>query len=196
MGDKVVFRGAWVRYVDLRYSEGGTYLRIYVTAEFTGPVMEAMKWEDPGRSVDGADLAGELVGTHMVLQPNEKKQREHEIKLDVNKIYDFKLAVVTEKESTRRELRFIIRTPAPDAETVLGQYIRRVGNGQGALTISYSKQEELPMGEKTKPSTGLETEPDTGCVSCNNSIALDPNGKRHVNGVKCTRTKEASAAVQ
>lgn len=66
-----------------------------------------------------------------------------------------------------------------------GEFTCWVGSTQGEL-FPVETKEDGPAGGKrvdmSGPSTGEE---DTGCVSCNNSIAMGENGK-HVNGVKCT----------
>jgi hypothetical protein len=86
-------------------------------------------------------------------------------------------------ESKRRELRFVVRTPSPGAETLIGDYIRSIRDNESALKISYSKQETLLAGQPE-----ANTEQTTGCVSCANDIAFeDDKKKKHVNGIKCSR---------
>ncbi len=183
MPDHVTFRGATIRYTDFRRKEGGSYVRIHVTSEFTQPVMEAMGWEDPGRSLGEGKLLGELAGTHMVMTPNEKKLRQHEISLDVNRVNAFKLVSVTKDEVTKRELRFVITSPIDGAVALVEQYVRHVSTFEGALKVSYSKQETMDLGDDAKASAQ-----GVGCTSCENEIDFtDDKQKKHVNGLKCTR---------
>ena len=63
-----------------------------------------------------------------------------------------------------------------------------------SLKIAYVKQEELPLSEKTGPSTGserqqkidgaLDSDLDTGCTSCNAGLPV-VDGK-HESGEQCT----------
>jgi hypothetical protein len=186
MGDKVVFRGSTIRYYDGRRSEGGSFIRIHLTSEFTAPVMEAMEWEDPGASCESASLEGDLVGTRIEFHPNDSKLKKHAFALDVNDVSDFKLVRVTEKEVTRRELRFIVVSPSPDAAALVDAYVRAMGDKEAALTVMYSVQETLPLASD-KPDTG-DPKPANGCTSCENEIDfVDEKKKKHINGVKCTR---------
>lgn len=190
MPDHVTFRGAKIRYYDGRHNEGGSFVRLHITAEFTQPVLEAMGWTDPGPSGYDVKLTGELVGTHLVLTPNDKKLREREISLDINEVSAFKLVTIEKDEVKRRELRFVIRTPSPEAVTLVDGYVRSVRDNEAALKISYSKQETLLTDQ---PEANPEST--TGCVSCANDIGFeDGSKKKHVNGIKCSR-KPVQAAI-
>lgn len=183
MPDHVTFRGAKIRYYDGRHQEGGSFIRIHITTEFTQPVLEAMGWTDPGPSGSEVNLIGEMVGTHLVLTPNEKNLRDQEISLDINEVSAFKLVTIEKNESKRRELRFVVRSPSPEAAALVDGYVRKVGDFEAALKVSYSKQETLLA-------KAPEANPDatTGCVSCANDIAFeDDKKKKHVNGIKCSR---------
>ena len=154
MPDKVTFRGARIRYFDGRTKEGNSYCRIHMSAEFTKPVMDAMDWEDPGHSVQKADLEGELIGTQFTLTPNDKKLREFGIALDINLANAFKIVTITDDEVSHRELRFVVRSPSADAVALVDNYLRKVGDAEAALIMSYTVQEELALTAATGPSTG------------------------------------------
>jgi hypothetical protein len=156
MAESITFRGCWVRYFDGRQEEGGAFVRIHMTAEFTEPVMVEMDWEDPGHSVSSANLEGSLLATHLILTPGDKQLKANELQFDISSIEDFKVATVQKDEMKRRELRFVVRSSAPGVAAQVDEYIRRIGEHQGAMKVSYVKQETLPLADK-KPAKGEST---------------------------------------
>jgi hypothetical protein len=183
MADKITFRGARIRYFDGRQEEGGAFVRIHMTSEFSTPVMDAMDWTDPGTSVTDAKLEGELHATNFVLTPGDKQLAGHEIQFDIRSVEDFKVVTVQEKESSsRRELRFVVRSSAEDVAAKVDQYLRRIGDHQGLLAVSYTKQEQL-FDDK---SAAKDPKPEkTGCRSCDARIPLNEGTAVHVNGEVC-----------
>lgn len=147
MAESIIFRGAWIRYFDGRQEEGGAFVRIHMTAEFTKPVMDEMGWEDPGGSITDGKLEGELHATHFVLTPTDL--RAEAIKFDIRSVEDFKVVTIEKDEVRRRELRFVVRSSASDAAALVDGYIRKIGDHQGALKVSYTKQETFPLEPKT-----------------------------------------------
>jgi hypothetical protein len=193
MADKITFRGSHIRYFDGRQEEGGAFVRIHMTSEFSTPVMQAMDWTDPGTSVTDAKLEGELHATNFVLTPGDKQLAAHEIQFDIRSVEDFKVVTVHEKESSsRRELRYVVRSSAPDVAAKVDQYIRRVGDHQGALVVSYTKQEEL-FNDKTASKAPRPEK--SGCKSCDAKIPLVENilPLEHVNGEFCKRVPMETA---
>lgn len=203
MPESITFRGAHIRYYDGRHEEAGAFVRLHVTAEFTVQVMDAMGWEDPGDSVSSANLEGALNSTHMILTPGDKQLKQYELQIDIKDVTQFKVVAIEENEVKRRELRFVIRTLEDCGAGKIEQYVRAIGDHQGALKVSYVKQEDLPL-EETKQQT-LDTkspvvdaefvddpDEDTGCVSCNNDLPFsDEKRTKHSNGVKCTRNADS-----
>jgi hypothetical protein len=102
MSESIIFRGTHIRHFDGRQEEGGAFVRIHLTSEFSTNVMAEMDWTDPGVSVTEAKLDGELHGTHLILTPGDKQLAMNEIQFDVRSAEDFKVVTVTEKESKRR----------------------------------------------------------------------------------------------
>ncbi len=187
MAESIIFRGAWIRYFDGRHDEGGAFIRIHMTSEFTQPVINNMGWDDPGHSVSSANLEGEILATHLILTPGDDKLGGHQIQFDIKSIEDFKVVTVEKDEVRRRELRFVVGSSSPDVAALVDNYIRRIGEHQGALKVSYTKQEELPLEEKTAAARAGRLERDTGCTSCNNGLAFaDDTRTKHLNGVPCT----------
>jgi hypothetical protein len=183
MSESIIFRGTHIRYFDGRQEEGGAFVRIHLTSEFSTNVMAEMDWTDPGVSVTEAKLDGELHGTHLILTPGDKQLAMNEIQFDVRSAEDFKVVTVAEKESKRRELRFVVRTSAPGVAALVDNYIRRVGDHQGALKVSYVKQEQLPLHEVKTEKPKKEK---SGCRQCDAGIPFqDRDDSKHVNGEAC-----------
>jgi hypothetical protein len=152
MSDQIIFRGAFVRYADIRQGkEGGeVFTRIHMSSEFSDVVRENMEWQDPGDSVTSAKLTGELLAQNFILTPNDKKLENQELQIAISDVSDFNVVALKDDEGevSGRQLRFIVRSPGDGVEALVGQYIRRVGRHEGQLKISYepqAKQEPLPL---------------------------------------------------
>lgn len=186
MSESIIFRGTHIRYFDGRQEEGGAFVRIHLTSEFSEPVMEAMEWEEPGSSVTDAKLDGELLGTHLILTPGDKLLSGSEIQFGIRSAEDFKVVSVTEGDSKRRELRFIVRSSADGVAALVDQYIRVVGTHQGALKVSYVKQEQLPLQESKPDAPKPAAKAKSGCKNCDAGIPKkDNDDAEHVNGELC-----------
>ena len=182
----IVFRGSFIRYADLRQKEeAGCFARIHFTSEMSKPVLEAMEWEPIPDCFESTKLTGELTARSLILTPNQKELRQHEIQMECSDISDFQLFRIQgeDGESTRTELRFIARVLEPGAIARIENYMRLVGTSMksaGALKITYTDQQNLPLDKE-----------DDGCVDCNNKVPLDPtDASLHVSGQPCKRHKE------
>jgi hypothetical protein len=151
MAQKIIFRGAFIRYADIRRAkEGGeVFTRIHMSCDFSDVVREQMEWDDPGDSVKMAKLTGELCAREFLLTPGDKALKQHELEIAINDASDFQVVMLKDEdgEPSGRQLRFIVRSPGDGVEALVGQYIRRVGIHEGQLKISYepqAKQEVLP----------------------------------------------------
>lgn len=193
MSEKVVFRGAFIRYLDVRMGkEGGeVFSRIHLSSEFTDTIREKMDWDDPGECVSSAKLNGALLAQSFELVPGDKNLKNQALDIVISDVSDFQVVALKDDEGevSGRQLRFIARSPGDGVAALIEQYIRRVGKHQGELKISYepqAKQTDLPLGK--------DTEKDTGCVACNNDVPLiDGDPTKHASGVKCTRKREEGA---
>ncbi len=127
MPEKIIFRGASLRSVDVRQSQNGeaVFARFHMSAEFTDVVRKQLDWSDLPESYGGAKLKGELNATHMELIPNGKE-------------------LANFGKPDKRELRFVVRTAHANAEHLAGRYIRKLGKAVGQLKISYSEQQVIP----------------------------------------------------
>jgi len=85
---KLIFRGASIRFVDLRYDDKSksTYTKLNFTAQFSEPVREAMEWGEPPEGLATGNLDGEMNATHFILTPNGSELKQHEMQLDAKTI--------------------------------------------------------------------------------------------------------------
>jgi hypothetical protein len=191
---KLILRGCRVRYFDGRDSKAGFFTRIYMTADFSDVAREQMGWGEPGEGFNSAKLDGELNTTHIVLTPNPRDLRQHELQLDVTKVDAFEFVRVTnaENETVSAELRFVCHSPVDGASALVENYMRRVGTSDksiGQLRINYEVQEVLPIEESGQPALeGAEVEQpeDTGCIECANKVPLEKGDpSMHASGQPC-----------
>ena len=143
---KLIFRGAYLRFVDLRYDDKSktTYTKLNFTSAFSEPVREAMEWGGPPAGFASAKLDGEMTATHLILTPNGAL-KQHEMQLDAQSIGGFELHRVKEGEGTANELRFQIVTSVDGASALAEQYIRAMGKGEAQLRVNYEQQTEMPL---------------------------------------------------
>ncbi len=179
---KLILRGAFIRYVDLRQDdEAGLFRRIHFTADLSDTVCEAMEWGEPSEGLTQGKLLGELTATHLILTPNSKQLRQHELQLDVKDVSDFQFFRVKEEdgETTRTELRFVARSLQKGAGALLENYMELIGKGQGQLRVAYEKQEKLPL-------DGEAAVEKPNCVLCANGVPLmDGDESMHENSRPC-----------
>jgi hypothetical protein len=196
--EKLIFRGAEIRYSDTRKDEGGVFVRIHMTADFTEVVREAMGW-NVGTFSKGKLVPNDLCATHISLIPDEKSFRNHAIDLEITNMSDFEYFEVKDEDgNVSHEVRFIVRTPVEGAETKVANYMRFAG-ASAQLRVNYQVQDPLPLEQgtakapagKATPAEAEEEELDTGCIQCNNLIPFaDGDPKAHASGVACTARKD------
>lgn len=138
----IIFRGARIRYIDLRRKdEGAPFTRLHLAADFSAPVQEAMEWHI-GDGMSSAKLKGVLTASHMILTPNDKRLKDYEVQLECSEVEDFQLVELKDDEgdTAGRELRFIARSVQPGACGVLEEFWSRLGHGDMQLRVSYIPQ--------------------------------------------------------
>jgi len=208
LSDNIHFRGASIRYIDVRQGkEGGdVYCRIHMSAAWSDQVRDKMEWDAIPDSITECKLTGSLLATNFILTPGDKQLKQYELNFDISSVEDFQVKCEKDDEGEikGRRLDFIVRTPK-EVEGFLGNYIRRVGRHEGMLKIRYQVQEQLDLNEtksadpETKPA-GSETEQaeeqDTGCILCNNGVPFEdaPTNLMHSNGSACTRGADGGSA--
>ena len=161
---KLIFRGAYIRFVDLRYDDKSKqkYVKLNFTAAFSEPVREALEWGEPPVGFDSAKLDGDLTASHFVLTPDGKELRQHELQLDSTGISNFEFArVKVGEDSFEQQLRFQIVTSAVGAAGRVEAYIEAIGKSTAQLRVNYAQQSEMPLEDKQEPLISPEQARDT-----------------------------------
>ena len=161
---KLIFRGAYIRFVDLRYDDKSKqkYVKLNFTAAFSEPVREALEWGEPPVGFDSAKLDGDLTASHFVLTPDGKELRQHELQLDSTGISNFEFArVKVGEDSFENQLRFQIVTSAVGAAGRVEAYIEAIGKSTAQLRVNYEQQAEMPLEDKQDPLISPEQAADT-----------------------------------
>jgi hypothetical protein len=155
MAESILFRGCFIRYCDIRQGKEGGDLtcKIHLSADFSTPVREHMEWEEVGDSISSAKLNGALLANHMILTPGNRQIQNHELQIDITEVSNFEVSTVKddEGEPCGRKLNFQVKTSKDGAGAIVEQYMSRVGRHEGALKVSYVKQEVLPLGSLKTP---------------------------------------------
>ena len=163
---KLIFRGAFIRFCDIRYDEKAktVYTKINLTATFSDPVRETMGWGIPPEGFSTADLDGEFIANHFILTPASKQMKDQEIQIDAKELGSFKFVRVKDEDShsSSQELRFQITTTAPDAPHHIANYLAVVGKSEGQLRVNYEEQAELDMEEPEGTVVEAEAKEDDG----------------------------------
>ena len=158
----IIFRGAIIRYADLRFeTEGGIFARLHLQADLSGPVCEEMGWGEIPDGVTSAKLTGKLTGRNMILTPADKALRLQEIQMECSDVGDF--AIVPTKsddgEVDGYRLNFIARSQEPAAIAKVEQYRRVVGASPAALKVTYEQQTALDFSDASNDGEKEEAEP-------------------------------------
>lgn len=151
----LTFRGAILRHFDVRRDEAGTFCRAHISADFSKPILEAMEWAEPMNGIKSANLDGKLTLQNFVFVPNGKELAQYQVDIEAAEAYDFqfhRIQAEANSESMKTELRFQIRTAATEAEHWLGQWLRNIGAGKGALKLNFSVQEAMKFDEQSPAS--------------------------------------------
>lgn len=139
---KLIFRGVSLRYVDMRIKDGIILSRLHLTAEMTEPVAEEMGWQ-VALETDGWDsmkLSGELRLSEILMQVLGLKQ---ELNIKADEAREFTVVCITENESTKKELRFLVVTT--DHPSLVYEYWKAIGEGQAVLKASLATDEQRPL---------------------------------------------------
>lgn len=222
MAETISFRGAVLRRFECPPAgETTPFVRSHWTVDFAEPSNEAMGWKDPGDcGVTGADLVGDIAAANVVVTPHDPQLQKYELQFDCHEASDFKLHTVKDPDSSRREVRFIIRSNQQGVAALLENYRWIVGDKEASLRLSYIKQETLDLGDAPPLSQenpiaeqlanlaraehgpiaddelvaefGTEDGP---CPSCCNRIPYEDAAKTtHVTGQKCLRVDSGTLA--
>lgn len=159
----ITFRGARIRYIDLRRDEeAGVFARVHLTADYSTPVMAEMGWAPVDETITSCKLIGRLAALNMVLTPADAKLSRSEVQVECSEVSDFQLAPLKndDGEVHGHELRFIARTIEAGAVALLENYLRVIGASPAALAVSYSEQSVLELEDDGAKQRTLEEMPD------------------------------------
>jgi hypothetical protein len=147
MADKAIFTGAVIQKV-IRTPKEGT---AEMTCSLTQSLCETMNWpEMPDRWTDGSP-EGVLAATTATLRPNDDKFSKHAFDLDISKVSEFVAVRIEPKGKNAKakakllRLKFKIHFAARDGAKKLVDYMLTIGDAPSKLSVSYTKQEVLPM---------------------------------------------------
>lgn len=121
------------------------FARIHFSANYSDTVRKAFTWEELPACMQQAKLTGELIGKNMILTPNDKEFKKHELHLSCKDVSDFSVfrVKVPNSDSEKTELRFIARTTEPDAGALAESYLRHIGRAGAQLRIEHEQQGSL-----------------------------------------------------
>jgi hypothetical protein len=165
---KIIFRGAVIRYIDIRYDVKGNvvYRRIHMSADSTKEARRMLGMEE-GQDLPDSFSSGKIEGafpaSHMLLEPNPKELRQHETQMAISDIGDFKLVRSGNEEKRKERLDFVMVTAEKAAGAHLENFLDICGHCDSRLTVVYAKQEVLQMDAPESDENALK-DPDTGEV--------------------------------
>lgn len=140
----VLFRGAGLRFVDIRKpKEGGPFVRLHLVSDFTEGIIDAMEWEEIPDCVSSAKLPGELPAQSLVLTPVDIALQQYELQLECSDVSDFQLHRIQDREHEDvmvTELRFVARSNQRGAAALLENWLATMGFGRGTLKVQYAEQ--------------------------------------------------------
>jgi hypothetical protein len=191
--NKLILRGATIRFVDIRKGATGILVKLNMTADFTDVVRNEMGWGEAAEGFNSGDLEGELAASHAILTPNDRTLRQsNELQFDVLKADRFQYfrTVDHSNSTTSEELRFCLHSAMEGVGALAENYLRAVGDKVAQLRISYTPepvQQTLPTGEEQPTLAGaIAEQPETDCVDCANGIGfMDGDPSTHASGQPC-----------
>jgi hypothetical protein len=142
-------RGAYIRYLDVRPKEGMVLSRLHMTADFSDTVCGEMGWghELKDQIKDSAGLEGLIGAGQMVLTPNSRDLKTHEMQFAFHEVRDFKLHIVTgeDGETSGAEVRFVLVSAAPQAAELTAAWFANIGTGEPVanLRLRYAEQAKI-----------------------------------------------------
>lgn len=118
------------------------------SSSLTQAVMKAMGWSDIPEWLTGAQPEGDMNATLLELVPKEPELKKHAMDLDISRIHKFEIVRLElegkQGKGHRVELRFQAAFNDPAGASKLERFMATIGEGKCSVTVSYTKQEELP----------------------------------------------------
>jgi hypothetical protein len=161
MPSKITFSSAILRSFS-RKPTGGT---ANFSASVTNEVREALGWTEIPDCLTGATPEGDLAATSVDLVPTDKELTMHRVGLDVSRVHKFEITRLElegkKGKGYRLELRFQVDFTDTKGAQKLERYMLTLGEGKGKLTVSYTKQETLPLAPGQQADLGGDDAADT-----------------------------------
>lgn len=150
---KMIFRGAIIRFFDWRRNDnGGQFVRIHFSADFTDPIRESMEWGEVQEGAKRTSLEGTVTATNLILTPNGRELKTSEIQLTAQEIRDFVFVRGKANEKTGKSrpdrMDFIVTCAQNGAAAIIEEYGNVIGKGAAQLRVGYEEQSELEMEEE------------------------------------------------
>ena len=153
---------------------------------------KSMDWGDLQEFEDSAGLKGDLAASIITLTPKDEALKRQAVDIEVSRVFKFTATRQEIEGKKDKGTRWMVQCYAVLRDAVslqkLNSYMSAVPKSD--MRVNYEKQPE----QANIPGT----EPDTGCVACNNGIALIAGEKKHVTGQRCAArpVQEGLVAVQ
>lgn len=166
--EKLTIRGAEMRHLNMAPpGEGEALMRLHLRADLTGPVQEAMGWEDlPVCLASPAKLSGELNCTSAVLTPNGKPLAMYERCLQILAAEDFRAVPLKDDsgEITGHALELSLKIADKDSQLAVVALMQSIGRADCAVELSYEVATQQALGlESGQPTeyAGSSDEPES-----------------------------------
>jgi hypothetical protein len=181
-------RGAYVRYLDVRPREGVVLSRLHMTADFSDTVCGEMGWNHELRNdiKDSAGLEGLIGAGQMVLTPNSRDLKPHEMQFAFQECRDFKLHVTTDEdgEANGAEVRFVLTSGAPQAAELTAAWFATMGTGEPVANLRLRYAEQTTIDAETMQAA-KDAEPTEGAQGVLPDIAITGgHGRRRKNNAE------------
>lgn len=164
--EKLVIRGAEMRHLNMPApKEGDPLMRLHIRADLTGPIMEAMGWEDiPTCLASPAKLSGELACTTAVIKPNGSTLAMYERCLQITAAEDFRAVPIKDDEGdiTDHALELSLKIADKDSQLAVVALMQALGRADCAVELSYEVATQQALGlesGKAEESADADDEP-------------------------------------
>lgn len=151
--EKLVIRGAEMRHLNMPApKEGEPLLRLHLRADLTGPIMDAMRWEDiPNCLASPAKLSGELNCTTAVIKPNGSPMAMYERCIQILAAEDFRAVPIKndEGEITDHALELSLKIGDKDSQLAVVALMQSIGRADCAVELSYEVATQQVLGLET-----------------------------------------------
>lgn len=142
---QLIIRGAKIKELVVYMGSGGQRtVDIKMSAVWSKPVCEAMNWSFEPQGFENGGLEGKLMGVNLIMEPSDAALKDYRFDLGISEAGQFKLKSKKDGEGNigNRELEFVVVSIAPDAITVLENWVSHLGDGLGQAKIVFNAEEQ------------------------------------------------------